>query len=472
MLKGSMKIELQDVNTGETETILAQNMVTNALSEIFKPIGLSKSPERLEKLLCPYYEHLLGGILLFDSSITENINTFYPPANSKLIGCGVFGEQNNTTGTYRGNYNLIESQLNLDERYMKYVYDFNANQGNGNISSVCLTSKNAGYTSYGSSDAEFILSKPLGLKIDAGELAYIGSEQTGGKTIDTNNTIVVGESEVIFLVDKENDHIYYFKINNNKSISIIKRKGYLKSISVLEDISKIKPKIEEVVLTELTTTIYTKYFSFNFDTGQNALYIFSSNYYYIGKNEKIDAIKINFGTWEITRIEIINTTDIRLKTDKSRFAFENNGFVYMSSYNSPYEVYKIEISNQANIKIIARNPTFEINGRPQLAINNRIYYEGSQTMTASKQLYVLNEATEEFLKSESCSIASTGNYKTYTPVLNNPMMFYSSCGTYEIDGFIIMGNYLATINNLQNPVTKTADKIMKVTYIIQEESNA
>ena len=30
-------------------------------------------------------------------------------------------------------------------------------------------------------------------------------------------------------------------------------------------------------------------------------------------------------------------------------------------------------------------------------------------------------------------------------------------------------NYLATISNLDKPVTKTADKTMKVTYTIQQE---
>lgn len=33
----------------------------------------------------------------------------------------------------------------------------------------------------------------------------------------------------------------------------------------------------------------------------------------------------------------------------------------------------------------------------------------------------------------------------------------------------MMCNYLATINNLDMPVTKTADKTMKITYILQEQ---
>ena len=36
MLKGKMKIEMTDVRTGKKETVLEQNMVTNALANIFK----------------------------------------------------------------------------------------------------------------------------------------------------------------------------------------------------------------------------------------------------------------------------------------------------------------------------------------------------------------------------------------------------------------------------------------------------
>lgn len=55
MLKGTMKIELTDVNTGQTETVLEQNMVTNALANIFKPLGLTKSPGQMYETFAPYY---------------------------------------------------------------------------------------------------------------------------------------------------------------------------------------------------------------------------------------------------------------------------------------------------------------------------------------------------------------------------------------------------------------------------------
>ena len=102
MLKGSMKIEMTDIHTGKMETVLEQNMVTNALANIFKPMGLDKSPAKMLNGMNPYYQTVLGGILLFDSEIEENADNLYPPSWVNLIGCASYGVQNNTTGTLRG----------------------------------------------------------------------------------------------------------------------------------------------------------------------------------------------------------------------------------------------------------------------------------------------------------------------------------------------------------------------------------
>ena len=64
MLKGTMKIELTDVNTGKTETVLEQNMVTNQLSNIFRHMGYCKDPDKLLTDWAPHYKTLLGGLLL------------------------------------------------------------------------------------------------------------------------------------------------------------------------------------------------------------------------------------------------------------------------------------------------------------------------------------------------------------------------------------------------------------------------
>lgn len=86
MLKGTTRIELTDVNTGEVETYQNSNMVTNALRDILKPLGLSKRPNRFLNEFVPYYEHLLGGILCFDTEIPEDADNYYPPAKANLTG--------------------------------------------------------------------------------------------------------------------------------------------------------------------------------------------------------------------------------------------------------------------------------------------------------------------------------------------------------------------------------------------------
>ena len=60
----------------------------------------------------------------------------------------------------------------------------------------------------------------------------------------------------------------------------------------------------------------------------------------------------------------------------------------------------------------------------------------------------------------------------YFPVMNHPLLYYvaqyGSTSNYHYRSFRYLGNYQATINNLESPVVKTADKTMKVTYIIEE----
>ena len=74
-----------------------------------------------------------------------------------------------------------------------------------------------------------------------------------------------------------------------------------------------------------------------------------------------------------------------------------------------------------------------------------------------------------FIKNGYIYCGSSKYQYCYTPVLNEPMLYFVSCGGQTTIGYIILLNYLATINNLPEPVTKTSDKTMKVTYIIQEQ---
>ncbi|MBQ8622398.1 MAG: hypothetical protein IJ422_08825, partial [Oscillospiraceae bacterium] len=376
MLKGTMKIELTDVHTGKTETVLEQNMVTNQLSNIFRHMGYCKDPDKLLTDWAPHYKTLLGGLLLFDTPIEEDPDNVYPPAEANLVGCAVYNMQNSTTNTVRGGYNATESELNTANGYMKYVYDFTTAQANGTIACACLTHVNAGYSGYGGKDVANNSSTPtLGLSIDTGAMQYVYTNYTGGSTGDHYSGLTLGTTEVIFLVDPENDCVYYFRLNSAKGITIIKRRAQMRSISLLRSPRTTKPILESTTLS-LTTSIPTSYISWNFDTATNALYICGSSASYKAANTSFLITKIEFDTWAVTQYSMSNTTGVQITTNGTRFCHCHDGYAYVKSYNSPYEIYKLEIGNAANVVKMNRNG-FTVSGTPQFAINGRIYYESN-----------------------------------------------------------------------------------------------
>lgn len=467
MLKGKMKIELTDVHTGETKTVLEQNMVTNALANIFKPMGLDKSPGKMLNGMNPYYQTVLGGLLLFDAEIEENADNLYPPSGVNLIGCASYGVQNNTTGTLRGGFNQTESELNMTDRYMKYVYDFTTSQANGTISCVCLTHKNGGYTSYGGKDAPFGSNYGLGMQVCDGHLQYVHTNYTGGTTGDKYSGCTIGTTELIFLINMDEDAVYYFRIDNSKKITITKRRAYMKSVSVLENPYSKKPLIDSFELEELKAELPTSYTSYNFDIADNCLYIVSCANYYLEVNAAFVVTKINFSNWKVTQYTMTNTTAERINLNGMRTSYVHRGYIIFRGYNNANHVYKMELGNSANVEQLKLVGFTSITGTFALGMNGRIYIEGYGSSTY--YLYVINLDTNEIMKAEASRIIGGSSYPCYTPVLNEPMLWFASYGNWLTVGYFILSNYLATINNLSEPVTKTADKTMKVTYIIQEQ---
>ena len=144
---------------------------------------------------------------------------------------------------------------------MKFVYDFTTSQANGTISSVCLTHASGGYTSYGGADAVLSSSYSLGARVDDGTLQYVYTNYTGASTGDKYSGFTVGTTELLFLIDRENDIAYYFRIDSTSKITIIKRRAYLKSVSVLTSPYTKKAYIEEIAIEGLAlgSTSYVSY---------------------------------------------------------------------------------------------------------------------------------------------------------------------------------------------------------------------
>ena len=148
MLKGKTVIELTDVHTGEKEVYEDNNMVTEALTDIFNTniLGIlydntSFDGQNGEKWMMPIIDKLTGGILLYQDPLEERVDNIYAPFSNPLIGYAS-SDANNTTDVRRGSRNLTESKY-VDGGF-KYVWDFATSQANGTISAIALTNRIAG----------------------------------------------------------------------------------------------------------------------------------------------------------------------------------------------------------------------------------------------------------------------------------------------------------------------------------------
>ena len=154
-LHGHTRIELTDVHTGAVEVVESDNLITNAVSDIFNGYGGSLNKAMLlwrgdqgytnapKDLVTMFY----GGLLLYDTPLGSDPATVFAPAGAGVVGTAMAGQVNATKNTVRGSANLTETKIDPWSGVVTYVYEFATSQANGVISSVCLTHPMGAYYS-------------------------------------------------------------------------------------------------------------------------------------------------------------------------------------------------------------------------------------------------------------------------------------------------------------------------------------
>lgn len=145
-MKGHVKIELFDHMTGRHRQMEHDNMLTNALAyragiDANDNLGLYSS----EYSLMPLGSKGLGGLFLFDGRLEEDAGNIHFPMDVHLTGCagrGTGSPASNLQGT-------IDSTASgfINGKFVS-VWNFLPNQGNGVIASLALTHTRAGETPF------------------------------------------------------------------------------------------------------------------------------------------------------------------------------------------------------------------------------------------------------------------------------------------------------------------------------------
>ena len=486
MIKGHTKIELTDVNTGKKEVVEHDNMITNAVYDLCNP-PYPLFPSELQvpaiNYSKPLIESLFGGIMLWEDALNDDADDYVFPHG---VGCTGYAcdKANSGVNNMMGTYNASESGYQSDGSHKK-VWDFTTNQANGTIASLSLVPSMTGNMGWGVTEYDSsLVEKKTGYKAT-------GIYDYENKLYYSDSVLYVKDGYV-YTIKQYN--LYYDSNYQNLHISrngckLIIQKYLIpsKHISLFSNYNYLKfvEEFEVQLPSDFAASIST-----------------SSSYYYgmrmyDDRSESINLIMTDMnvinsgGTIKLCRINISDYTsstyDISLPVSVvlTRIEAYNQGYDLYTSISgnklvvteySANNIAIIDISGSSNVKEIAcpvDRYSFVIsdiqNGYLYLCLKRygNFSYE---------YIYLLDVDSAEIKRltvyGMSNSTSSGDNY----PLFNRMNMGVKVVGSkiHNLEnklGYMYpFYHIMLTKNNLESPVTKTADKTMKITYTITEES--
>ena len=446
-MKGKAIIQMINPFTKKVEEQFEnKNMITNAIKNAFylppqwqRGLLSNSGIINWQNKLCPLNRNGLGGILLWDETIPENIETVYPPMSVNNVGFA--GGNYSGANAFKGTLNSIET-VALSNGW-RNVWDFDTSKCNGQtIKSLSLTHVNCGNNGWlTQGDVEYA---SLGWKIETG--GFFEKENSSDKLIGFVDSIYGTKEDY-------NTILCCSHLNSSSSFKFYKRrKPNLNSLKINDfNLFDASVNFDEVVV--------------NFGVANN--YRYSRNSNLIGNNLHI----VNY--WNTTTLEhiIVNLSD---------YSFTRN-LISTSGHSKSISNYGAKIFFDNKYWIGCTDNSFIIldnngallknenlvggnnGGYGFYVFENRLFY----TFTAydsgtGNDFFELN--TEKKKKGASSSNTYMG-IKSETN-LKPPLSFIHWTEGYITSGIMASNYYLGSINNLATPIVKTADFNMKIIYEI------
>lgn len=463
-LKGTVEIKLHNPTTGKTTIERGENMITNAMSDIFASNYCGALDYR--KLL-PLYNKMYGGILCFskalDVSSQNAADDYFIPDSNPTEGNPLTAHAGqNSFSTQDDDYTRgTPSNVTVSDGIATMSWEWGLSAGNGTISSLALTHTDVGDAGTGSTSNAFKAIKPV---INAHYTDKSGNEDYG---LPASN-----DTRIRFIKD---GYAYSFWATTTTNLAIKKipiafKETGLVAGSPFIDMSASLIETHNIDVTDLGLSgTYQPYYFFD---GNNTLWLlFNSE-----TSRTFKYMTVNLTTWA-TSSGTITTDSVavgRLGGGSSdtcvpiEILFDGT-YMYLPRSNpqgrnaTRLGLLKMKLPpNQADQTATGFSSTCR--GQGGIFIPN-----GSHKILAADGL-VINNGTMYPTSSDS-AWSSYYDVDTMPFVVSNDglaSLMLQAVGSRYYYYVGVSKFYLGTKYNLSSAVTKTPSQSMIVTYTIQE----
>lgn len=450
-IKGHVKIRLYNPNTWKQETIEGDNIITNALADIFASnlCGALKYKD-----LMPIYSKMLGGVLCFgetlDVSSAGAADDYFIPdngANSIIAHAGQTPLTSQADDITRGD--PLDTAMTIADGEVTLAWEWGSTAGNGTIKAVGLTHSDVGDAGTGSNSAAFAAMTP-----------------------NINANYGMTPAQPVHFIDA-NGYGYNMAISGT-SLTLTKFPTAYRAAGLVDIPFDYVSGIQKTKTITLQTNYGGNAPFYFFEKGTNKLYIF----YNTDRTNSVDVNIINLANWENIPTPTHTTWSSLgdqvgpLYSTTGRFCNipYNDGYVYLPKFTAvagdTMGFLKINLSSIGDQTFVATatngkmlsgvfqpNASRRVIAGKSFVINNNILYKTAIGSPDWVYTWAGDNRTVNSNLDQSESLVGM----TY---INNGGGYYPSISKF----------YLASKFNLPTPVQKSNTQNMVVTYTLTEVS--
>lgn len=470
-IKGRATIELVNAD-GTKEVVKHDNMVTNALADLFRSYRGEVVPGlKLSKLGDDFVKNFFGGILLFNEKLNTDADDYMIPT-TKVTG---FAGQTSYSGldVARGSCNDTESGLQPDGSY-KLVWDFSTAQSNGSIQSVALCPKIMGEIGVSdtiqNSEKKFYNDLAFSANNPYDGNGYLLVDSSGNYTAGVYNSylrIVAVIGDFAYAIDTSFTDVYKTLVLKLYRFNIgFKKLGLSSKIGRATYIDSI-----DITLPAEMKSVIKKGLSFTYDAEKNVLIAFGLGTYNVTTKQGIVYCEINLSDYSVVQKSFANTTPYSIEGTGVTSGNSDNLYVYIDETHIyvmakvqlvGYYMYIIDRNDNTNINVVTyAGEALVCKIIIPMYRNKNVFVFSVTNSSGDYEIYVVDKKTGVAKKTNS------KDFGVCSPLRINDAVFA------KLDRYlgyrIVMNPFiLTTKNNLDETITKTSSQTMKITYTLTE----